>query len=208
MGKPQGLILPLLMDRQPRFVALPISLTEKKIKNCSLPTIDYWIPGVERAIKSAAQAVPRVAQLWRGGWGKSVLLIVDDHDDSRIALVRLLAIEGYHAIGVSGGVAALEFLQTHTPRLAIIDYSMPEMDGLKLFAAMKRDERLAMIPVIMFSAFDEPYRTRALEAGVDAYIVKCTMDFLKIQNEIIRLAGPGLPATDHPRPPGDAKRSA
>src|SRR3954471_18143921 len=123
-----------------------------------------------------------------------MILVVDDHDDSRRALLRLLAMEGYEGIGVTSGAEALLFLRTHMPSLVILDYHMSDLDGLSVFLEMRRDPRLAAVPAIMFSADDSGLRDRALAAGIDAYVLKGSLDWSVLCAEVQRLAGPGTAA--------------
>ena len=122
-----------------------------------------------------------------------MLLVVDDHEDSRYVLVRMLFYEGYEAIGVASGQEALIFLGANKPSLVVLDYNMPDMDGLAVFSEMKKDDRLRNIPVIMFSANDGQVKEKALLSGVDAYIVKGSLDWADLHREIIRLVGAGTP---------------
>jgi CheY-like chemotaxis protein len=123
-----------------------------------------------------------------------MILVVDDNRDVRIVLSRLLEIEGYSVACVAGGLDALAFMRTLKPRLVLLDYSMPDIDGLEVLTAVRGDPRLADVPVIIFSAFSGEHRDRALAAGANAYIVKASLDWAKIHGEIVRVAGPGTPS--------------
>ncbi|CAN5613198.1 hypothetical protein BH10PLA1_BH10PLA1_22750 [soil metagenome] len=127
-----------------------------------------------------------------------MILVVDDHADTRLAIVQLLKFDGYDAIAVSSGSEALAFLTHVRPKLLLIDYSMPDMTGLDVLAQMKKDERLAILPVIMFSAHGEAARQEALRAGVSSYIMKASLDWSKLSSEVARLAGP--PASPRKEP--------
>jgi CheY-like chemotaxis protein len=138
-----------------------------------------------------------------------MLLIVDDHGDTREILIRLLKIEGYESIGVKCGTEALLFLKTHKPRLVLLDYSMPDIDGLTVFREIKTDVQTAGIPVIMFSANEGDIRDEAIQAGVDAYVVKGSLDWPFLRKEILRLAGPGTVSSGEPAmPPRALNRGA
>ncbi len=133
-----------------------------------------------------------------------MILLVDDHDDTRLALQKILELEGYQAYGVSSGGAALAFLGEFTPRLVIVDYTMPDMDGLSLVREMKQDVRLANVRTILFTAQPgDELRQQARLLGIDAYVVKASLDWMKLHQEIVRLAGPPpamprLPSTARP----------
>ena len=120
-----------------------------------------------------------------------MLLIADDNIDTCEILLRLLKRDGYEAVAVASGPEALLFLQTNKPSLVILDHSMPGMDGLQVVEQMKRDPRLADVPIIMFTANDGPLRERALAAGVNAFVLKGSLDWSTLRSEIIRIAGPG-----------------
>jgi len=136
-----------------------------------------------------------------------MILIVDDHQDTRNVLVRLLRMDGYEARAVSDGNEALSFLKTHVPRLIILDYGLPDMEGLDVFKQIRNDPRLSAVPVIMFSAYEGLRKEKALKAGVDAYVVKATLDWMFLQKEILRLAGPGTLPVTHPPMPKNVKKN-
>ena len=119
-----------------------------------------------------------------------MLLVVDDHADTREVLVRLLRRDGYEAASVGSGIDAIEFLQANKPALVILDHSMPGMNGLDVLAQMKRDPRLADVPVIIFSANEGTLREQALQLGAAAYVLKASLDWSILRELIIQLAGP------------------
>ena len=119
-----------------------------------------------------------------------MILVVEDHADSRTCLIALLSIEGYEAVPCGCGEDALAFLNDNKPGLVILDYGLPDMDGLAVFRAMRSDRRLDDTRVVMFSAYDGRLRDEALAAGVDAFVVKGSLDWERLGGEIRRLAGP------------------
>ncbi len=81
------------------------------------------------------------------------VLIVDDAARIRDLLVELLADEGYPAVAVADGQAALDYLHTHpAPCCIVLDLYMPVMDGWQFHRAQLRTPQLANIPVIVMSA--------------------------------------------------------
>lgn len=135
-----------------------------------------------------------------------LILLVDDHEDTRRVLVQMLQGEGYQAVAAADGPGALAFLKTTRPSLAILDFNMPGMSGLALFAEIRKNGRLAEMPVIMFSSHGSGVRESALKAGVDAYIAKDSMDWATLHREILRLVGPGTLEKKLPDvPPARAK---
>ena len=104
-----------------------------------------------------------------------LLLIVDDHTDTRSALVRLLKLSGYDCVGVENASQALLFMQTSRPALVVLDRMMPDMDGLEVLRRMKADPRLAGVPVLFYSADSSPKRIdEVMQLGAREFIVKGT----------------------------------
>jgi CheY-like chemotaxis protein len=134
-----------------------------------------------------------------------MILVVDDHADTREAMILLLQLEGHTAVAAGSGRQALELLEALHPRLIILDYAMPEMDGLTLLAQLRANARLAQVPVILFSAEgNAAVREAAMAAGVAAYVSKASLDWAALQHEVRRLAGApshpcGLPEISPPR---------
>lgn len=97
------------------------------------------------------------------------ILVVDDDEDTRYALVQILRMEGYATAEVGTGAAALDYLRDGKPACAVIlDMMLPDMSGADVRAALARDPGLAAIPVIAFSALDD----EGLMPGVVAYVRK------------------------------------
>jgi CheY-like chemotaxis protein len=83
------------------------------------------------------------------------VLIVDDHTDTRESLAEVLQEEGYETVTVANGLEALVHLRTHAlPRVILLNTIMPVMDGREFRRHMKRDPRLAEIPVVVISGAD------------------------------------------------------
>jgi GAF domain-containing protein/ActR/RegA family two-component response regulator len=104
----------------------------------------------------------------------AALLIVDDIEDNRFALSRRLARQGYlNVTTAADGRQALELLDTRPFDLVLLDIMMPNVNGYEVLAAMKANERLRHIPVIMISAVDEIDSViRCIELGAEDYLPK------------------------------------
>jgi CheY-like chemotaxis protein len=105
-----------------------------------------------------------------------MILVVDDHAQVRTSVLRLLASHGYAATAAAGGQEALDFLQTHRPRLIVLDLNMPDVDGLGVLRAVRADTRLIALPVVMLTASLEHDGTPGTIAslGVQDWIVKAS----------------------------------
>jgi signal transduction histidine kinase/CheY-like chemotaxis protein len=103
---------------------------------------------------------------------RPLILIADDNADMRRHLQRILE-PAWKTACVSNGEAALEFIRSEHPDLLITDVMMPMLDGFGLVAAIRADEELAALPVIMLSArAGIESSAEGFAAGADDYMVK------------------------------------
>ena len=101
------------------------------------------------------------------------ILIADDFDDTRELLRLLLETEGYTISEARNGREALAVARNDAPALALIDLSMPSLDGWGFLREMRADASTRSIPCVAVTAFAAHQdRQRALDAGFDAYISK------------------------------------
>ncbi|GEM_PF-1765825 len=101
------------------------------------------------------------------------LLLVDDEEANRLILGRRLQQEGYAVTTAANGREALALLQGRRFDLVLLDLYMPEMDGMAMLAALKADDALRDIPVIMLTADSNADQVRlCLDRGAADYLVK------------------------------------
>jgi CheY-like chemotaxis protein len=117
-----------------------------------------------------------------------MILVVDDHDDTRYVLLKLLKSSGYEAIGVRDGAQALLFLKTHRPKMVILDCHMPCLDGFGVLRAVRSDAALADLPVFMFSA-DAAAEAQSLRLGAQEFILKGSLDWAQVAGAIEKHVG-------------------
>lgn len=77
------------------------------------------------------------------------LLIVEDDDDLRDAILGVLREHGYEALGAREGREALDVLRRGAPRMVVLDMLMPVMNGWDFLSEMDRDAALREIPVVI-----------------------------------------------------------
>jgi PAS domain S-box-containing protein len=106
------------------------------------------------------------------------VLIVDDHATNRTILRHYLTAWGMQSEGAEGGLQGLERLRAAAARgqlhnLVLLDYQMPNMDGLELARAIKADPTLAALKLVMLTSVGQKDEAKqAREAGVNAYLTK------------------------------------
>ena len=122
------------------------------------------------------------------------ILAVDDHPETLDIVVATLRGHGYHVVGSRSPLKALSLVEQMQPDLMLIDMNMPEMDGKELCRQMRAKPHLAEVPIIMFSAEDEPSQKLAgFEAGVDDYLTKPTDPIEMVARIEAMLASVGKP---------------
>jgi chemosensory pili system protein ChpA (sensor histidine kinase/response regulator) len=129
--------------------------------------------GVARQAFEAEAALPQAPRKQDEVRVKPLVMVVDDSITMRKVTGRVLERHEFEVMTAKDGVDALEKLNERVPDLMLLDIEMPRMDGYELATAMKADERLAGVPIIMItSRTGDKHRQRAFDIGVDRYIGK------------------------------------
>ena len=102
------------------------------------------------------------------------LILVADDDPDILSLVMLrLERDGYELIGAPDGERAVEEALERTPDLALIDVSMPKLDGYEVTERLRQHEPTSAIPIILLTArVQDSDVARGIEAGADDYVKK------------------------------------
>lgn len=100
-----------------------------------------------------------------------LVLIAEDHEDSRDALSTLLAALGYRVAVAGNGREAVERARAATPDLILMDMMMPEVDGFQATRILREDAAFRAVPIVAITAM-EGARKSVLEAGCDDLVVK------------------------------------
>jgi two-component system chemotaxis response regulator CheY len=102
-------------------------------------------------------------------------LVVDDSRPIRRIETEILRDLGFETTDACNGKEAYELLQSSTTPtdLVLVDWNMPEMNGLDLIKAVRAEERFAAMSILMITTETEPEQMlRALTAGADEYLMK------------------------------------
>lgn len=120
-----------------------------------------------------APPVP-VAPLRLSTPGRGRLLVVDDDEQIRKLLVRMLGVSGGHVVEEAATVdEALVKLDAHPPDLVLLDMELPGKSGLSLVPMIRSDPRHRLTPIVMMTGAATPARKlQALEAGVTEFLSK------------------------------------
>ena len=101
------------------------------------------------------------------------ILLVDNHPDAAGSLAAVLRAMGHEVLPVTDPREALRSAKHFGPHLALLDLSMPYVDGYALANMFRGDEATARIPLVALTAYgDDGHRAKAKEAGFHSYVVK------------------------------------
>jgi len=121
------------------------------------------------------------------GQGNKRILVVDDEENARVVLSKILAHDGYDVSSAANGVEALNFLRSKDVELIITDLNMPEMNGLMFLRELNRSHPSSN--VIMITAYGEVESyLEAMTLGAFEYINKPVKydDLKKVINKIFK----------------------
>ncbi|MFL5129574.1 MAG: response regulator [Microvirga sp.] len=163
----------LLENELPALVLSPDKLVEQWVKN-------------EGKLAAGGLGLTR----WDPEEGRRArtILVVDDSITTRTLEKSILEAQGYAVLLSVDGIDALHVLRSGEAivDLVIADVEMPRMDGFGLLQAIKNDQRLSTLPVILMTSRADPEDVRkGLDLGASAYITKQKFD----QRELLATIG-------------------
>jgi two-component system, chemotaxis family, chemotaxis protein CheY len=119
-------------------------------------------------------------------------LLIDDSRAMRSVLKKIVVELGFEVVEAGNGLEGLEQLEAHHPGVdvVLVDWNMPEMDGLAFVKAMRAKRAYSEIKVLMVSAENDMAKVaRALMVGADEYAIKpATKDAIAEKLQIIGVA--------------------
>jgi signal transduction histidine kinase len=135
------------------------------------------------------------------------ILSVDDKAENLYMLEALLRGHGHEVDSASNGLTALQLAERGVYDLIISDILMPRMDGFQLCRELKKDERLAQIPFIFYTAtYTDPRDAAfALSLGASRFLIKPLEPdaFIKAVDEVIAQKAQITPPAEAPAPAED-----
>jgi two-component system phosphate regulon response regulator PhoB len=129
------------------------------------------------------------------------MTVVLAEDDPDIQLVARLALKraGFAVTVVSNGQEALDTIRRQPPDVVLLDWMMPELDGLETCRRLKADPQTAAIPVVFLTAkSQEAEIQRGLGLGASGYVTK-PFDALTLGEQIKEIVASGSIRIDKPQ---------
>jgi len=115
------------------------------------------------------------------------ILLVEDSEDNRAMMKRLLEMSGYEVREAINGEQAVEKAQSISPDLILMDLSLPRIDGLTASRLIRRIPQLKQVPIVVVSAHDtSDFHAEALASGCNEYVTK-PIDFGQLELLLKRL---------------------
>jgi two-component system cell cycle response regulator DivK len=103
----------------------------------------------------------------------ATILYIEDNCENRLLVRRVLEAEGYRVIEAEDGLAGMDYVQSETPDLVLMDINLPELDGYEVTKRLKQSPAMAEVPVIAMTAnVMKGDREKTIAAGCDGYIPK------------------------------------
>ena len=112
------------------------------------------------------------------------VLLVEDTEDNRMMMRRLLELSGYRVSEAVNGAEAVRAAEQEAPNIILMDLSLPVIDGLAATRRIRQLPDMAEVPIIAVSAHDTAdFHAEALAAGCDAYVTK-PIDYSELEDLI------------------------
>ena len=114
-------------------------------------------------------------------------MVVEDFEDNRFMMRRLLEMSGYRVVEAVNGQQAVETARRERPDIILMDLSLPMLDGLAATRRIREQDGLSKVPIVAVSAHDSAdFHAEALAAGCDEYVTK-PIDFDQLVQLLNRL---------------------
>lgn len=119
------------------------------------------------------QSHDRAAVLARGRESAPLVMVAEDHEDTRFMLRTVLERRGLAVVEAGDGEEAVALAERDAPDLILMDGSLPRLDGIAATRRMRTMASLSGVPIVFLSGHAGPQQqVEAREAGCDDYLVK------------------------------------
>jgi len=125
------------------------------------------------------------------------ILVVDDSDDTREMMAKLLELESFTVVTAEDGSAGLDTADAERPDLIITDVNMPKMNGIEMIKRLREQDGFATVPIMAITAYGNGVAKEALEAGANRAATK-PIQFNELVVEINELLETSRRVTNHP----------
>lgn len=177
-GREDTSFLPLPAAGQESGVVVDVD-AESSARSATLSVADFGAGDVEDDAKttqpklsSPASALPPAPP---HGPAPATVLVVDDDEDIRKLVVKLMVAKGHRVVEAGRGLLALSLVQGDTPDLIILDGMLPEVHGFDIVRRLKGSQKYGHIPIVLMSAVHRGWRIAAdmrANYGIEEFVEK------------------------------------
>jgi CheY-like chemotaxis protein len=114
------------------------------------------------------------------------ILVVDDSDDTREMMIKLLELESYEVVTAADGRAGLAAAKSQLPDLILTDINMPNLNGIEMIRLLRDEPELNTVPIMAITAYGQGVAREAIDAGANDATTK-PIDFDTLIRGIRRL---------------------
>jgi len=180
--KPDAITLDVLMPEMdgwavlaalkadPELADIPVvmlTMVDDQEMGYALGASDYMTKPIDR------ERLASLLRRYRCATPPCPLLLVEDDEETRVLMRRMLEREGWVVEEAENGRVALEKVEKNAPELVLLDLMMPEMDGFEFIEEFRRDARWRDVPVIVVTARElEAEEKQRLTMKVDTILQK------------------------------------
>jgi two-component system, cell cycle response regulator DivK len=102
-----------------------------------------------------------------------VILVVEDNEKNRRLLHKVLEVSGYRVVEADTGIGGVQAALEHRPDLILMDYQLPDFDGVEAFRRIRAEPSLPRMPVVAVTASAMPQDAQRMrDAGFDGFETK------------------------------------
>ena len=117
------------------------------------------------------------------------IMVVEDYDDTRQLLKRMLENKGYRVLEAINGQEAIEIAEREHPNLILMDLDLPILDGIGATQHIRQHQATKEVPIVAVTAYPMTYtRVKAFARGCNEYLSK-PIDFDELDKVLMRYMG-------------------
>ncbi|HZL57142.1 MAG TPA: response regulator [Bryobacteraceae bacterium] len=137
--------------------------------------ISCAVEGYEERIEPSVVEHPAVNEVAASdaGGGSLTILVIDDDEDLRVLVRKVLSKAGHRVLEAEGGHQGIQLIQSHSPDLILLDLFMPPPDGFEVLRMLRSRDETRSLPVVVLTAHGEEESARAsFDLGATDFLAK------------------------------------